>query len=60
MDDPRQVVLADETLEPASTLASSVYQQLRADILKGRLEPGSKLRLQYLGKQYKVGNSPLR
>jgi len=41
-------------------LASSVYQQLRDDILQGRLEPGSKLRLQYLARQYNVGNSPLR
>jgi DNA-binding GntR family transcriptional regulator len=50
----------DDTLKPTGTLASSVYEQLRTDILKGRLEPGSKLRLQYLSKQYKVGNSPLR
>ncbi len=42
------------------TLASSVYQRLRSDILKGRLEPGSKLRLQHLAKEYAVGNSPLR
>jgi len=60
MDDPRGVALVDDILEPAGTLASSVYQQLRSDILKGRLEPGSKLRLQYLAKQYNVGNSPLR
>jgi len=60
MDEPRSLLLEDEMLKPAGTLASSVYQQLRADILKGRLEPGSKLRLQYLAKQYKVGNSPLR
>jgi len=42
------------------TLASSVYQRLRNDILQGRLEPGSKLRLQHLAKEYSVGNSPLR
>jgi hypothetical protein len=56
MDDPNGVKLIDETLKPAGTLASSVYQQLRSDILKGRLEPGSKLRLQYLAQQYNVGN----
>jgi len=60
MDDPRGVIAPEETLEPVGTLASSVYQQLRSDILKGRFEPGSKLRLQHLGKQYEVGNSPLR
>lgn len=60
MDDPRGVIESEEALRPIGTLASSVYQQLRSDILKGRFEPGSKLRLQHLGKQYHVGNSPLR
>ena len=60
MDDPRGVITPQETLKPTGTLASSVYQQLRSDILKGRFEPGSKLRLQHLGQQYHVGNSPLR
>jgi GntR family carbon starvation induced transcriptional regulator len=60
MDDPRGVIESEATLKPTGTLASSVYQQLRSDILKGRFEPGSKLRLQHLGQQYHVGNSPLR
>ena len=60
MDDPRGIIESEETLKPTGTLASTVYQQLRTDILKGRFEPGSKLRLQYLAKQYHVGNSPLR
>jgi len=60
MDDPLGVIESEETLKPTGTLASTVYQQLRTDILKGRFEPGSKLRLQYLAKQYHVGNSPLR
>ena len=52
-----------EMQPPASgteTLASMVYHKLLEDILKGRLEPGCKLRLQALKKQYEVGNSPLR
>lgn len=57
MDDPRGV---SGSLKPVGTLASSVYQHLRNDILKGRLAPGSKLRLQHLAKEYSVGNSPLR
>jgi DNA-binding GntR family transcriptional regulator len=57
MDDSRE--LAAES-KPTETMASSVYEHLRADILKGRLTPGSKLRLQHLGKEYGVGNSPLR
>ncbi len=57
MDDSRGAVVP---LKPPETMASSVYEQLRTDILKGRLLPGSKLRLQHLGKEYSVGNSPLR
>lgn len=57
MDDSSGVVVQ---LKPAETMASSVYEQLRTDILRGRLSPGSKLRLQPLGQEYGVGNSPLR
>lgn len=57
MDDPSG---ATDILKPTETMASSVYEQLRMDILNGRLKPGSKLRLQHLGKDYGVGNSPLR
>ena len=60
MDDPSGVRMLADTLKPTGTLASSVYEQLREDILKGRLAPGSKLRLQHLGMEYQVGNSPLR
>ena len=42
------------------TLASLVYDRLLEDILKGKLEPGLKLRLQVLKQDYDVGNSPLR
>ena len=42
------------------TLASAVYDRLLEDILNGKLEPGLKLRLQVMKKQYDVGNSPLR
>jgi DNA-binding GntR family transcriptional regulator len=42
------------------TLASLVYERLFEDIIKGTLEPGLKLRLQVLKKDYDVGNSPLR
>jgi DNA-binding GntR family transcriptional regulator len=60
VDDPSGVTANVRSLRPTGTLASLVYQQLREDILQGRLEPGSKLRLQYLSKHYQVGNSPLR
>ncbi|MFQ5661076.1 MAG: GntR family transcriptional regulator [Gammaproteobacteria bacterium] len=42
------------------TLASTVYQQLRADILSGKLQPGTKLRLHELKNHYDAGNSPIR
>jgi len=42
------------------TLASSVYDRLRGDILTGILSPGEKLRTKALRVRYGVGNSPLR
>lgn len=54
------------TIDPADsppsneTLASSVYYELKGDILNGVLKPGAKLRLQALKTDYNVGNSPLR
>ena len=46
--------------EGRETLASIAYQRLLDDIVGGRLQPGSKLRLQSLTERYAVGNSPLR
>lgn len=42
------------------TLATSVYDHLRQDILSGDLAPGEKLRSDLLRGRYDVGNSPLR
>lgn len=42
------------------TLASSVYDQIRQDILSGHLPPGEKLRSGFLKIKYKSGNTPLR
>lgn len=44
----------------ARTLASKVFEDLRADILSGRLPPGMKLRFDDLRESYGVGLSPLR
>ena len=49
-----------QTIQAGETLASMVYQRLLSDIVRGRLEPGKKLRLQELKEHYDVGNSPLR
>jgi DNA-binding GntR family transcriptional regulator len=43
-----------------ATLATSVYGQIRADILTGLLSPGEKLRTEHLSKRYQAGNSPIR
>lgn len=45
---------------PLTTLASTVYERLRLDILAGALVPDSKLRIEFLGARYDTGTSPLR
>ena len=42
------------------TMASSVYEALLQDIVRGKLRPGHKLHLHTLKADYNVGNSPLR
>ena len=46
--------------EAVGTLASSVYDRLRGDILSSVLQPGEKLRAEFLRDRYGVGNSPIR
>ena len=43
-----------------ATLATTVYDRLRADILAGELKPGYKLRIEFLGRRYRTGHIPLR
>jgi DNA-binding GntR family transcriptional regulator len=45
---------------PLNTLASTVYERLRSDILTGKLAPGRKLGIDFLCKQYKTGHIPIR
>ena len=42
------------------TLTSSVYEQLRADILAGRMRPGEKIRAGALRKRFNTASSPVR
>jgi DNA-binding GntR family transcriptional regulator len=43
-----------------STRTDVVYQQLRTDILNGRLEPGQRLRFEQLSQEYGVSSGVLR
>lgn len=45
---------------PARTLANRAYQQIRGDIIRGRLTAGTKLKLESLVQHYEIGMSPLR
>ena len=47
-----------DTITP--TLASSVYERLRGDILRGELVPGHKLRIEFVSERYAAGGSPVR
>jgi DNA-binding GntR family transcriptional regulator len=44
----------------SATLATSVFERLRCDILAGVIAPGEKLRIDALRERYGVGASPLR
>ena len=46
--------------EIAGTLATSVYDRLRSDILAGTLPPSERLRVEFLRTRYGVGTSPVR
>jgi DNA-binding GntR family transcriptional regulator len=42
------------------TATSSLYHQLRRDIVQGRLAPGERLRIEILRDRYEIGSSPIR
>lgn len=46
--------------ESPATLATSIYERLKADILSTALEPGRKLQLRFLMQHYEAGQTPLR
>ena len=52
--------LNDDGAGPKSTLASTVYHQLRADLLDGVLEAESKLRVEWVVSKYGACASPVR
>ncbi|TPK90203.1 GntR family transcriptional regulator [Mesorhizobium sp. B2-4-17] len=52
--------LHDDSTGSKSTLASTVYHQLRDDLLAGNLETESKLRVEWVVSKYGAGASPVR
>ncbi|QBC33698.1 GntR family transcriptional regulator [Pandoraea sp. XY-2] len=42
------------------TLATNLYDRMRADLLAGKLEPGRKLQIEFLCDQYQAGQTPVR
>jgi GntR family carbon starvation induced transcriptional regulator len=44
----------------SQTATSSLYHQLRRDIVHGRLAPGERLRIEILRDRYEIGSSPIR
>jgi DNA-binding GntR family transcriptional regulator len=44
----------------AATLATNLYDRIRADLLDGRLEPGRKLQIEFLCEHYQAGQTPVR
>jgi DNA-binding GntR family transcriptional regulator len=46
--------------QAASTLTSTLYEQIRREIVRGILLPGTKLRINSLSDRYEVGGSPIR
>ncbi len=45
---------------PPNTLAATAYEKIRADIVSGRLKPGTKLQTETIKQQYGIGSSPMR
>jgi len=48
------------TVHGTATRATSLYDQLRADLLGGELEPGAKLAIEALAERYETSATPLR
>ncbi|MDE1184742.1 GntR family transcriptional regulator [Paraburkholderia sp.] len=44
----------------AATLATTLYDRIRADLLDGLLEPGRKLQIEFLCDHYQAGQTPVR
>ncbi len=54
------IELPSKGMDGPATLATSIYERLKTDILSARLEPGRKLQLRFLMEHYGSGQTPLR
>ena len=54
------LISAVESDENTGSLTSRAYNNLREDIIEGKLEPGTKLKVEELRKRYGIGASPVR
>ncbi|SHO61668.1 DNA-binding transcriptional regulator, GntR family [Pseudoxanthobacter soli DSM 19599] len=54
------IELTNRKADAPATMATSIYERLKADILATRLEPGRKLQSRFLMDHYNVGQTPLR
>ncbi len=52
--------MSTEAIPKLSTLADTVFGQIRTAIVKGELAPGSKVNEPQLSKQYGISRGPLR
>ena len=57
---PGNMSLTEMAKNNGKTLSESAYDALRLDIIRGRLEPEAKLRIEELRQHYTTGASPLR
>ncbi|TPW30625.1 GntR family transcriptional regulator [Pararhizobium mangrovi] len=60
MNDVAGAVGSGAATENRESLTSRIMSLLRADIIAGALEPGSKLKIDELRQRYEVGASPIR
>jgi DNA-binding GntR family transcriptional regulator len=68
MNDAQLSTVPDDTAGPlerpdnrqALTLTKSVYEQIRSDVLTGKLRPGEKLGAEALRSRFNTGSSPVR
>jgi GntR family transcriptional regulator, carbon starvation induced regulator len=65
IEKPSRDEISEKMAPPAShkalsNLTAFAYQQLRADVLSGRLVPGEKLRAEALRQRFNIGSSPIR